>query len=437
MKDNNTDQSEHSISISSKDITEKTSDVNENVIDVNENITDVNENTFDVNDNTTEVIQDLSEKEFLDKCAVTKKKKKRILKTIGIVFVGLLVIFALIIGTKGGRKIIYKFVSEFIYNNVESAEVVPDEQPVIINGNNDDIDDFQETTQDEKELAIIPEVVLVPREENYVSNYLIFGIEEFEGAKNADTIMIASINTKDDTIKLTSLLRDSYVKIPGHSLNKLNSVYAMGGAKALVETIEQNYLIKINGYASVNFDSFEKIVNYLGGISIRLGEEEAHYLNTTNYISIKSNRNVNDGINNLNGNQVLGYSRVRRCVTLGGANDDYGRTVRQQRVLTAIFDKYKSQSLYEFFRITKDCLGFVTTDLDINQIEKVITDIVENKITTLQTLRIPVNGTFDDPKMYNGLHDPLILDWDANRKKLYSYIFLDMEEVAETDLATP
>ena len=69
------------------------------------------------------------------------------------------------------------------------------------------------------------------------------------------------------------------------------------------------------------------------GVTIELGEEEAAYLNRTNYISDKANRNVQAGINKLNGNQVMGYVRVRKVKTLGGVNNDYGRVVRQQRAL--------------------------------------------------------------------------------------------------------
>ncbi|MDF2943631.1 MAG: putative rane protein [Herbinix sp.] len=343
-----------------------------------------------------------------------KKKKHRFGKAAGLFIVAFLIIVGLILGTKGGRSLLYGSASKFIFNNVDNEDIIKE---------------YQEESNNNYEKDI--------RQEDYITNYLIFGIEEFGGARNTDSIMIASINTKDDTLKLTSLLRDSYVEIPDHKANKLNSAYSKGGARMLVDTVELNYKIQIDGYVSVDFKSFEKIVDLLGGVTIELGKEEAKYLNTTNYISKKSNRNVKAGVNLLNGNQVMGYCRVRKVKTLGGANNDYGRIIRQQRALKAIFDSYKSpKNLFKILSVTKEGLGYVTTNLTQSQIEKAISDIIENKIKTLDTFRIPVDGAFDAPKKYNGIGYPIVLDWDANRIELYKFIFHDTEKEAIAALAS-
>lgn len=342
-----------------------------------------------------------------------KKKKHKFLKVSGLIVAVLLITIVLVIGTKGGRGIVYRAAGNFIYSNINNEDII--KEYLEEDDNNQHAD--------------------AARQEDYVTNYLIFGIEEFGGASNTDSMMIATINTKDDSIKLTSLLRDSYVEIPDHKANKLNSAYAKGGAKMLVDTIEQNYKVQIDAYASVNFKSFEKIVDLLGSVTIELGKEEAEYLNTTNYISKKANRNVKAGVNHLNGNQVMGYCRVRKVKTLGGANNDYGRIVRQQRALKAIFDSYKSTDVLKLLGITKECLGYVNTNLTESQIESAMEDIVENRIKTLETFRVPVDGAFDDPQKYNGIGYPLILDWDVNRVELYKFIYNDTEEEAKAALA--
>ena len=245
-----------------------------------------------------------------------KKKKGRILKFIALTLLAILLLLILLVGTKPGRSLLYKLASKFVYSNVQ----------------------HDETDKSVKENAGKRKPSENVVSEDYVYNYLIFGIEEIGGAKNTDAMMIGSINTRDGKIKLTSLLRDSYVEIPGYKMNKLNSAYSRGGVNLLIETIEKNYKIQIDGYASVNFQAFENLVDLLGGVEIELGKEEANYLNKTNYISKKSNRNVKPGVNKMNGNQVMGYVRVRKVKTLGGANFDYGRVVRQQRALGAMFD---------------------------------------------------------------------------------------------------
>ncbi|HKL79893.1 MAG TPA: LCP family protein [Mobilitalea sp.] len=339
-----------------------------------------------------------------------KKKKHRFLKTTGLILAVLLLLIAMVIGTKGGRRIIYKAAGNFIYSNMKN-------------------EDSKENIEEEIQHSYSG------RQEDYITNYLIFGIEEFGGARNTDSMMIASIDTRDDSIKLTSLLRDSYVDIPDHKANKLNSAYAKGGSKLLIDTIEKNYMIQIDGYAWVDFKAFEEIVDLMGGVTIELGKEEAKYLNTTNYISKKSNRKVKPGVNKLNGNQVMGYVRVRKVKTLGGANNDYGRIVRQQRALSAIFESYKSTNVFKLMGVTKDCLSYVNTNLTKTQINEAIEAVVENRINTLETFRLPVDGAFDAPKKYNGIGYPLVLDWEVNRVELYKFIYSDTEKEAKAALA--
>ena len=209
----------------------------------------------------------LSKKEY-----IKRKRRRRARKRFLMVLLLLLLIAAGVVATPQGRGMLYKVASSYILGNLNQDE--------------------ETISEDAKEV--------VGRHEEYVSSFLIFGIEEIEGARNTDSMMIASINTKDHSIKLTSLMRDTYVDIPGYKSTKLNAAYAKGGAGLLIDTIEQNYQINLEGYASVNFESFEKIIDALGGVVIELGEEEAAYLNKTNYISNKEYRNVVPGVNLLN-----------------------------------------------------------------------------------------------------------------------------------------
>ncbi len=373
--------------------------------------------------------------------------KRKIIKISGIILVVLLLVISWVLFTRSGRRVIYRIAGGIIYKGLEpdedleaSSVIIPLEEKSIDpkkdkNTSNDikkaKAKDIESVVEDKEIVArVLPE----PRYENYVSNYLLFGIEEIFDAKNADAIMIASINTKDNTIKLTSILRDTYIEPEEFKPNKINYFFGRGGAKTFVKIIEDEFRIKIDGYAYINFNAFENIIDYLGGISIELGDEEAEYLNTTNYISNPANRTVTPGWNELNGNQALGYSRVRMVKTLGGANDDYGRTLRQRRVLKAVFNKYKSKGFLDLLRITNNVLSYVKTNVSQKQIEKALEDIIENKIKTMDTMRLPVNGAYEAPKEYKGIGYPLIYDWDKNIIQLYQFIYLDTPEEAEKNL---
>jgi LCP family protein required for cell wall assembly len=371
-----------------------------------------------------------------------KSKHKKILLISGTILLVLLLVFSWLAFTKGGHRVIYRIAGGLIHQGLDVEEEIETSTLVIPYEKEPDKqekkkEEVKATNNNEPPIEkeeLPPRIKPDPRKEGYVSNYLLFGLEEILNAKNADTIMIASVNTKDNTIKLTSLLRDTYIEMEGYNPNKINAFFSLGGAKTLVNVIEDKYRIKIDGYAYLNFESFEKIIDYLGGIAIELGEKEANYLNTTNYISNRSNRTVKAGWNDLNGNQALGYCRIRLVETIGGANDDYGRTLRQRRVIKAVFNKYKSKGLFDLLRISSNTLGYVKTNITKQQIEEALEDIIENKISKMETMRFPANGAYEAPTKYQGVGYPLVYDWDENVIQLYQFIYLDTREEAEKNL---
>ena len=201
----------------------------------------------------------------------------------------------------------------------------------------------------------------------------------YDASGLTDTMIIATMDMKHGMLKLTTLMRDMVVDIPGHDPNKLNSPNSFGGIELLYKTIAQNFNIELDGYVEVGFEAFEKI------------------LNTTNYISKKKYRHVKVGKQILNGNQALGYCRIRKggTFTVTGLTDDYGRTWRQRAVITAVFDKVKALPATKWLEIANNVLdGYVTTDLSNDKILEYITDVVKMGTTKVYQLQIPVNGYY-------------------------------------------
>lgn len=376
-----------------------------------------------------------------------KKKGKKILRILLGVFLVIVLLIVFFVATKPGRKAVYWMIGKYV--EFRTGTEKPDEEgtltplPNITTTPPENLTGAPTPTpfegeEDENTPVQIP-VTYSLRQEDYCKNFLIFGLEQINGASNTDTMMIATINTKTKTVKLTSILRDMYVELEDGKGRKLNSVYARGrksgqGPELLMATLEKYYKIDLEGYAYVNFSSFEKIVDMLGGVKIELGKTEAKYLNETNYISDPANRNVKPGLQRLNGNQVVGYCRIRKVVTLGGATSDYGRTVRQRRVLQAIFEEYKSKNVFELLSITDKCLSYVTTDLSAEQIAELLEMLVENGITTMETSRIPLDKSYYDSGLegYNGITYGLVVnDLETNIKYLFEYLYGDTPEEAE------
>lgn len=408
----------------------------------------------------TEVEEDFSE--YFD-CSEEDyddgKKKHTFLKVVGIFFLLVILFCAFLALTTPGHKLAYKMAAKFIHTSVNTDPLDEDPLPTMAPVNPEDDEDVNPDSQPITDFQDPVDGTDSPyRSEDYVKTFLLFGIEEIDGASNTDTIMLASVNTKDNSIKLTSILRDTYVEIPGYYPNKINAAYAYGcktgdtseerranGAKMLITVIEKTYDVDISGYAYVNFNSFEKIIDRLGGIDIELGKTEAAYLNKTNYISNPAYRNVSVGMNHLNGNQALGYCRVRKVATLGGANNDYGRTVRQRRVISAIVNQYKNSKLVDMIPILRDCLAYVKTSLTEEQIEDLLYDVFENQTFTLNQMRLPTEELFVDSGkkgVFNGKYNvtyTLVIDnyREENIKKFHQFLFLDKDEEAEAAAEVP
>ena len=260
--------------------------------------------------------------------------------------------------------------------------------------------------------------------DNNVINVLLIGEEKInDGARGrSDSMMIATINQKQKSLKLTSIMRDCYVSIPGHRDNKRNAAYNEGGGARLAATIEQNFQIHLDGYARVDFAAVETIIDKLCGVEIELSEEEARYLNRTNYISNPANRTVVAGVNNMNGNQALGYSRVRYVKEVDGERDDFGRTARQRRVLNCIFEKYKNKNLIEMIGIANEILPYITTNLTKTDILSYISAFVATGSTELETFRIPMNDAYYGAKR-DGAGSVLVLNFELNNAALQEFIY--------------
>lgn len=218
----------------------------------------------------------------------------------------------------------------------------------------------------------------------------------YDASGLTDTMIVATMDMKHGTLKLTSLMRDTVVDIPGKSPNKLNAANSFGGIELLYKTIAQNFNIELDGYVEVGFKAFEKIVNEVGGVEVELTESEVNYLNTTNYISKRRYRHVKVGKQKLNGNQALGYCRIRKGgTTITGLRNDYGRTWRQRTVIKAVFDKVKKLPMTKWLDIANDVLdGYVTTDLTNDDIIKYMKDVVMMGTTEVHQLQVPLEGYY-------------------------------------------
>lgn len=184
---------------------------------------------------------------------------------------------------------------------------------------------------------------------------------------NTDAMILVSIDKVNKTVKLVSFMRDSYTYMDGFDrYAKLNAACANGGPAYLVETIENDYKIEINGYALVDFDSFRQVIDVLGGVNVDVPQYVANYLSGSKG-TFPSGDNVL-----LNGDQALRFSRIRKS----DANGDVSRVQRQRQVISALINKCKGASLSQINDVADVILANVRTNIGKKEILSYATQAV-------------------------------------------------------------
>ena len=355
---------------------------------------------------------------------------------IGVILCIAIVLFATPWGRSQVKKLVIYFATEYAYSKMD----YDDGSEVAAQDPTEDIDTTETDSNDSLNIMWGNSGYDGSgRHEDYVINILLLG-EEAIGSGVArgrtDLMMIATMNLQEKSVKLTSIMRDTLVQIPDYNGksyqdNKLNSAYEIGGIQLLYETIALNFDIALDGYALVGFDDFEEIIDAVGGVEVTLSETEANYLNSTNYISNPTNRNVVVGTQTLNGNQALGFCRVRHVPTVDDQHYDYGRTSRQRVVLNAIFDKCMDLNTTQLVLLMNKLLQYVTTDITKDQFRNYLEIGLSLDVTDIENARIPAEDTYEEG--YERGMAVLIPDLDANIKILHSFIFNDELEEGLND----
>ncbi|MDO4887449.1 MAG: LCP family protein [Actinomycetaceae bacterium] len=179
---------------------------------------------------------------------------------------------------------------------------------------------------------------LSDREDTPGTTYLIVGsdkrqaggIEDGAEGQRADTMMLLQV-PESGKPALVSLPRDTYVNIPGHGQNKLNSAYATGGPKLLVNTVEELSGLTVDHYVEVSMGGVKELVDAVGGVNLCLDYDVSDE---------NSGLYWQSGCHDVDGTTALAFSRMRYSDPLG----DIGRAMRQRQVVAKLVDKVVSPS---------------------------------------------------------------------------------------------
>lgn len=251
-----------------------------------------------------------------------------------------------------------------------------------------------------------------------VKNILLLGVDarsnDKDEASRADTMMLISIDKAHGCIKMTSFQRDSWVYIPkADKKQRLNAACTYGGYSGVVDTIEYNFGVKIDGYVVTDFEMFKVMVDSIGGVEAEISEKEANEV--TNHPGRYGNVTLKSGKYKLTGEQALAYCRIRKIDT------DWKRTERQRTIMQAILKGVVSSGPISAIKTAKAVAPYIQTNLSKSEIKSIALNALGCVSGGFEQASCPFEGTW---KYANkGGASVITLDVDANKEKLIDFIY--------------
>ena len=300
-----------------------------------------------------------------------------------------------------------------------------------------------------------------------VTNILLLGIDD-RGTQEpirSDTIMILTLDDNNKKMKVTSIMRDTFVEIPGHGSEKINHAFAYGGVNLMAQTIEKNFNIRLDQYVKINFDGFKDLADSVGGLNVNISNyEEVNELNRCilleiydnpksdlkrvkaitdsagllglreegatliknnprlskseyNYISETAGFVENTGDVHLNGTQLLAYARMRHV-----GSGSFERNGRQRNVVNLLIDKVKDTPQIKYLGIVNKLLPYVKTNISITEALNLAYTTYKINNFTLDQLQLPATK-LSEGRIYKNKGWVLLLDKEQNTKMLKEFIF--------------
>ena len=221
-------------------------------------------------------------------------------------------------------------------------------------------------------------------------NILLLGSDTRTGAdaaqvsgSRADSIMLAHIPADGKGVYLVSIMRDTWVNIPGYGAAKINAALNYGGISLQVATVENLLGIKIDHVAEIEFEGFKALVNSVGGVDVQVPFDF-----DINAWSFKQ------GMQHMDGGAALAFVRARYPF----ADGDYQRVRNQRAFLRGMYNTMKAKgalnNVGSFQSAVESIAGYMRVDsgLDAAQIAQIAAPVLTSGDTTMRMTTLPNAG---------------------------------------------
>lgn len=290
----------------------------------------------------------------------------------------------------------------------------------------EDLGIAHQSPNDDKLTAGSPAVISADNKK--IRNIALFGVDTGRVANDvphSDTIMILTVDKEHKDIKLSSIMRDSYVEVEGRGKTKITEAYAFGGPQLALKTLNQNFDLDIRDYVTVDFVGLSRIIDAVGGVELEVKAGEIPEINK--YISEVARMRMEPsiflkkaGVQRLTGMQAVTYARIRNV-----GNGDFTRVERQSMVLKALAKRVKEQGVAKYPALLDECLQFVETSLSPLDLARLSGDVVTTGLESLEWLRFPIDGQ-SKGKVIDRIWY-LTFDLASTREQLRQFIYEDLK----------
>ncbi|MBR5782617.1 MAG: LCP family protein [Clostridia bacterium] len=232
---------------------------------------------------------------------------------------------------------------------------------------------------------------------NDLFHVAVFGVDTYESyVGRADSVMIFTVDMQNQQIKLTSILRDSYVAVQGHGHDKINHAYAYGGAELMLNTINSNFDMNISEYLVLDFSDVAMLVDAVGGLDMEITEAERNNINSLVVSMGGSERLTQSGFVHLTGLQVTAYGRIRNI------DNEAARSGRQRVVIQRLMDKLLEKNIFEYPKLLREFLPRLETTLSIGELTEAMLDAARCDWNIRECV-LPDKADNPDGGIYNGV----------------------------------
>ena len=257
------------------------------------------------------------------------------------------------------------------------------------------------------------------------TNVLLLGCDSYtkNTPQRTDSMIILSVNMTTREVKMTSLMRDTWLQVPGgNGHRKLTELCAVGGPELTIRAINENFGTELEKYALISMAGIAEIIDLIGGIDIDVTEAERKALNRglfdlSSLSGMEELKKSGENVH-LNGNQATAFARIRKI------DSDYVRTERQRTVLRAVAGKLKyGASPATLLTIVTTLMSYVQTNMNLTELMALASLGLEVELDDVVEFRVPIDGSFESG-MYQGYWS-IRPDFEKNAKALHNFIYGD------------